>query len=58
MYPSLLLMLLEQNQDCALRTSLTLLPSEGGTKSLRLADNVDLIAGSKDKRSLHILRVD
>ena len=33
----------------ALLTSLTLLPSEGGNKSLRLADNIDLIAGSIDK---------
>ena len=40
---------MEQSQDCALRTSLTLLQSEGGTKSLRLADNIDLIAGSKAK---------
>ena len=35
------------NQDGALKTSFTLLPSEGGTKSL--ADNIDLIAGSEDK---------
>ena len=37
-----------ENIDGALRTSLTLLQSEGGTKSLRLADNIDLIAGYKD----------
>ena len=29
--------------------SLTLLQSEGGNKSLRLADNIDLVAGSIDK---------
>ena len=49
MYPSLLVIFLEQNQDCALITSLTPLPSESGTKSLRLADNIDPIAESKAK---------
>ena len=33
----------------ALLTSLTLLQSEGGNKSLRSADNIDLIAGYIDK---------
>ena len=37
------------NQDGALKTSFTLLQSEGGTTSLLLADNIDLMAGSKDK---------
>ena len=37
------------NQDGELKTPFTLLQSEGGLKSLRLADNIDLIAGSKDK---------
>ena len=44
------------NQDGALRTSLTLLQSEGGTKSIRLAVNIDVIAGSK--ANLQILRAD
>ena len=38
---------LEQNKDFALGTPLTLLPSEGGTKPLRLADNIDLMAVSQ-----------
>ena len=43
----LLCIFLEQNQDFALGTSLTLLQSEGRTKPLRLADNIDLIAVSQ-----------
>ena len=43
----LLFIFLEQNLDFALGTSLTLLQSEGRTKPLRLADNIDLIAVSQ-----------
>ena len=48
--PSLFEILLEQIQNGASkRTSLALLQSVGGNKSIRWVDNIDLIAGSKDK---------
>ena len=41
-----------------MKTSLTLLQSEGGTKSLRSADNIDLIAGYQRQTDISYVPMD